>query len=83
MAGQNIIIDVKRGDEIVVYAYTGTWLADFPMNHYTHWVGLLLKPSQEEVSIGLYKNTNTVDFLHFDCTTYISLDIKEMRISNL
>merc|ERR1711981_748817 len=49
MAGQNIIIDVKRGDEIVVYAYTGTWLADFPMNHYTHWVGLLLKPSEEEV----------------------------------
>merc|ERR1712157_569600 len=42
------IFDVKRGDEIVVYAYTGTWLADFPMNHYTHWVGLLLKPSQEE-----------------------------------
>merc|ERR1711971_769871 len=30
MAGQNIIMDVKRGDEIVVYAYTGTWLADFP-----------------------------------------------------
>merc|ERR1712213_198875 len=49
MAGQNIILDVKRGDEIDVYAYTGTWLADFPMNHYTHWVGLLLKPSQEEV----------------------------------
>merc|ERR1711923_262477 len=48
MAGQNIILDVKRGDEIVVYAYTGTWLADFPMNHYTHWVGLLLKPSEEE-----------------------------------
>merc|ERR1711973_456444 len=48
MAGQNIILDVKRGDEIVVYAYTGIWLADFPMNHYTHWVGLLLKPSQEE-----------------------------------
>merc|ERR1711936_1351774 len=47
-AGQNIIMDVKRGDEIVVYAYTGTWLADFPMNHYPHWVGLLLKPSQEE-----------------------------------
>merc|ERR1712228_536018 len=49
MAGQNIILDVKKGDEIVVYAYTGTWLADFPMNHYTHWVGLLLKPSQEEL----------------------------------
>merc|ERR1711910_157978 len=48
MAGQNIIMDVKRGDEIVVYAYTGTWLTDFPMNHYTHWVGLLLKPSEEE-----------------------------------
>jgi len=32
----------------VVYAYTGTWLADFPMNHYTHFVGLLLKPSKEE-----------------------------------
>merc|ERR1712123_355186 len=26
MAGQNIIMDVKRGDEIVVYAYTGTGL---------------------------------------------------------
>jgi len=50
MAGQNIIIDVKRGDEIVVYAYTGTWLADFPMNHYTHWVGLLLKPNEDEVN---------------------------------
>merc|ERR1712168_1314947 len=51
MAGQNIIMDVKRGDEIVVYAYTGTWLADFPMNHYTHWVGLLLKPSQEGLDL--------------------------------
>merc|ERR1711973_45512 len=51
MAGQNIVLDVKRGDEIVVYAYTGTWLADFPMNHYTHWVGLLLKPSQEEADM--------------------------------
>merc|ERR1711926_43023 len=51
MAGQNIILDVKKGDEIVVYAYTGTWLADFPMNHYTHWVGLLLKPSQEELDL--------------------------------
>merc|ERR1712158_320134 len=48
MAGQNIVIDCMKGDEVVVYAYTGTWLADFPMNHYTHWVGLLLKPSQEE-----------------------------------
>merc|ERR1712168_695889 len=37
-----------NGDEVCVYAYTGTWLADFPMNHYTHWVGLLLKPSEEE-----------------------------------
>merc|ERR1711993_38875 len=48
MAGTNILIPLKRGDEVVVYAYTGTWLADFPMNHYTHWVGLLLKPSMEE-----------------------------------
>merc|ERR1711933_36445 len=49
MAGQTIILEAARGDEIVVYAYTGTWLADFPMNHYTHWIGLLLKPSKEEV----------------------------------
>jgi len=49
MAGTNILLDLKRGDEVVVYAYTGTWLADFAMNHYTHWVGLLLKPSDEEV----------------------------------
>lgn len=50
MAGQTIVVDLAKGDEIVVYAYTGTWLADFPMNHYTHWVGLLLKPAEEEVA---------------------------------
>ena len=49
MAGQSIVIDCVRGDEIVIYAYTGTWLADFPMNHYTHWVGILLKPDESEV----------------------------------
>merc|ERR1712002_943885 len=48
MAGQNVIVNCVRGDEIVVYAYTGTWLADFPMNHYTHWVGLCLKASDDE-----------------------------------
>merc|ERR1711974_537347 len=31
MAVQNTIMDVTRGDEIVVYAYTGTWLAAFPL----------------------------------------------------
>merc|ERR1711988_1208774 len=61
MAGQNIIMDVKRGDEIVVYAYTGTWLADFPMNHYTHWVGLLLKPSQEEEDNFMKEAESSVD----------------------
>ena len=39
--------------QVVIYAYTGTWLADFPMNHYTHWVGLLLQPSSQEVTIAL------------------------------
>ncbi len=48
MAGTTIILSVKRGDEVVVYAYTGTWLADFPMNHYTHFIGLLLKPNKDE-----------------------------------
>jgi len=48
MAGTTILLGLKKGDEVCVYAYTGTWLADFPMNHYTHWVGLLLKPSTEE-----------------------------------
>merc|ERR1712112_638045 len=51
MAGQSIVIDCIRGDEIVIYAYTGTWLADFPMNHYTHWVGILLKPDGNEYDI--------------------------------
>lgn len=49
MAGTTVIINLKKGDEVVVYAYTGTWIADFPMNHYTHWVGLLLKPSEDEI----------------------------------
>merc|ERR1712154_507128 len=57
MAGTNILINVKAGDEVVVYAYTGTWLADFAMNHYTHWVGLLLKPSEDEVD-GFRKSAN-------------------------
>merc|ERR1719225_1407661 len=48
MAGTTILLSLKKGDEVCVYAYTGPWLADFPMNHYTHWVGLLLKPSEEE-----------------------------------
>jgi len=51
MAGQSIVIDLIRGDEIVIYAYTGTWLADFPMNHYTHWVGILLKPDESEYNM--------------------------------
>ena len=51
MAGQTIIMDCVKGDEVVVYAYTGTWLADFPMNHYTHWVGLLLKPNMVETEM--------------------------------
>jgi len=51
MAGQTIVIDAMKGDEVVVYAYTGTWLADFPMNHYTHWVGLLLKPNMVETDL--------------------------------
>ena len=42
-------IDTFISTKVVVYAYTGTWIADFPMNHYTHWVGLLLKPSEEEI----------------------------------
>jgi len=61
MAGQTIVIQVERGDEIVVYAYTGTWLADFPMNHYTHWVGLLLKPSQDEEEACMKEAEEKVD----------------------
>ena len=65
MAGQNLLVECQRGDEVLerivfqtfsqmaVYAYTGTWVADFPMNHYTHWVGILLKPSQQEVGATL------------------------------
>ena len=61
MAGTNILIPLKRSDEVVVYAYTGTWLADFAMNHYTHWVGLLLKVSKfHESIISRIKKTNVV-----------------------
>jgi len=51
MAGTNVVHEVKRGDQVTLYAYTGTWLADFPANHYTHFVGLLLQPSQEEMDL--------------------------------
>merc|ERR1712077_151398 len=61
MAGTNILIPLKRGDEVVVYAYTGTWLADFAMNHYTHWVGLLLKPNEEECENFLKEACDGVD----------------------
>merc|ERR1712002_516892 len=61
MAGTTILLNLKRGDEVVVYAYTGTWLADFAMNHYTHWVGLLLKPSDEECDNMLKEACDAVD----------------------
>merc|ERR1711881_628327 len=61
MAGTTILLNLKRGDEVCVYAYTGTWLADFPMNHYTHWVGLLLKPSQEEEELCMKEAEEKVD----------------------
>jgi len=51
MAGTNVVHNVKRGDKVTLYAYTGTWLADFPANHYTHFVGLLLQPNQEEMDL--------------------------------
>merc|ERR1711862_1063860 len=51
MAGTNVVHNVKRGDKVSLYAYTGTWLADFPANHYTHFVGLLLQPNQEEMDL--------------------------------
>ena len=59
MAGTNVVHDVKRGEQVSLYAYTGTWLADFPANHYTHFVGLLLQPSQEEVSLMIAINITT------------------------
>merc|ERR1719492_313485 len=61
MAGTTIVLGLKAGDEVCVYAYTGTWLADFPMNHYTHWVGLLLKPSQEEEDNFMKEAESSVD----------------------
>merc|ERR1712168_578767 len=51
MAGTNVVHKVKRGDKVTLYAYTGTWLADFPASHYTHFVGLLLQPNQEEMDL--------------------------------
>merc|ERR1712088_1155719 len=51
------LLSIRLNGEVVVYAYTGTWLADFAMNHYTHWVGLLLKPSEDEVD-GFRKSAN-------------------------
>jgi len=51
MAGTNVVHNVKRGDKVTLYAYTGTWLADFPANHYTHFVGLLLQPDQDEIDL--------------------------------
>ena len=63
MAGTNILLNVKRGDEVCVYAYTGTWLADFAMNHYTHWVGLLLK-------VFYFGPISLLTQLWFICTNY-------------
>merc|ERR1712149_42981 len=61
MAGTTIVLNLKKGDEVCVYAYTGTRLADFPMNHYTHWVGLLLKPSMEEEEACMKQAEEKVD----------------------
>ena len=31
--------DYDSGDEVYVYAYTGTWTADWPHNHFTQFLG--------------------------------------------
>merc|ERR1712193_598199 len=41
------LLSIRLNGEVVASASTGTWLADFAMNHYSHWVGLLLKPSED------------------------------------
>ena len=69
MAGNNVVHDVKRGEQVTLYAYTGTWLADFPANHYTHFVGLLLKPSQEEVS-----HSKQHKHHHYSTTSILQMD---------
>ena len=46
--------------QVTLYAYTGTWLADFPANHYTHFVGLLLQPNQEEVNCQLSESGDDI-----------------------
>ena len=51
--------------QVTLYAYTGTWLADFPANHYTHFVGLLLQPNQEEVNCQLSESGDDISIKYF------------------
>jgi len=44
MMGQSVLLDLEDGDEVYVYAYTGTWTADWPHNHFTQFLGILLRP---------------------------------------
>ena len=47
----NLVLQKFENPCIYRFIYLGTWLADFPMNHYTHWVGLLLKPNETESNL--------------------------------
>jgi len=46
MMGQSVLLHLNQADEVYVYAYTGTWTADWPYNHFTQFIGILLRPEQ-------------------------------------
>merc|ERR1712008_43442 len=44
MMGQSVLLDLEECDEVYVYAYSGTWISDWPLNHFTQFIGILLRP---------------------------------------
>ncbi len=45
---------IVQHDEVYVYAYTGTWTADWPYTHFTQFLGELLLQNKDK------KDTETV-----------------------
>ncbi|CAB4067941.1 unnamed protein product [Lepeophtheirus salmonis] len=50
MIGQNIVLEVCKGDRIQIYAYTSTGITDHKNSRYTQFIGMLLRSSMDTLN---------------------------------
>ena len=51
------VYSLVQGDEVYVYAYTGTWTADWPYNHFTQFIGNVIRENKYKLSVNSGEKT--------------------------